>query len=134
MAEVSSDASFAFIAHLAEWGLDFPIDGNGWSGSLPTAIPTEGSTVWGAVYSVPDGDASSIDEIEATEGRTATTVEVIDRMGKRHSVVTHLANGTNGGGGDPSVDYVTIMLAGSRHWSLPAGWIAGLEEHIDAEW
>ena len=32
MAEVCPNASFEFIAHLPEWGLDFPIAGTGWGG------------------------------------------------------------------------------------------------------
>ena len=54
MAEAAPGASFEFIAHLADFGLEFPLEGNGWEGSLPTAIPAPGSTVWGAVYS-PSG-------------------------------------------------------------------------------
>jgi hypothetical protein len=130
MAEVSPEAQFEFIAHLPEWGLSFPIDGNGWGGALPTAAPQSGSTVWGAVYSVPDQDQGAIDRIEVEEGRHATPVEAIDRMGRRHTVVTHLADPTAVTEREPSRDYVGIMLVGSRHWSLPAGWIAGLEEHI----
>jgi hypothetical protein len=129
MAEVSPEASFEFIAHLPEWGLSFPIDGNGWGGALPTASPAAGSTVWGAVYSVPEADLDAIDAVERVEGRHLTSVEAMDRSGRRHPVATHLADGA-GGSGDPSPDYVTIMLAGSRHWSLPAGWIAGLEEYL----
>ena len=130
MAAVSPDASFEFIAHLPEWGLEFPIDGNGWGGSLPTAAPATGSTVWGAVYTVPDADVHKLDLVEKQEGREATSVEAMDRMGRRHTVVTHLAPTFDGTETDPSPRYVTIMLSGSRHWSLPAGWIAGLEEHL----
>jgi AIG2-like family len=131
MAEVSPDASFEFIAHLPEWGLEFPIDGNGWGGSLPSATPNPGSTVWGAVYSVPEGDLGAIDRIETSEGRESASIEAMDRMGRRHHVVTHLAEASVTADSNPSPEYVGIMLAGSRHWSLPAGWIAGLEEHLD---
>lgn len=131
MADASPNASFEFIAHLPEWRLAFPIDGNGWGGSLPTAEPAPGSTVWGAVYSIPDEDVSTLDSIEHDEGRTARHVEAMDRMGRRHHVVTHCAANAVDDPGRPSAEYVAIMLAGSRHWSLPAGWIAGLEEHLD---
>ena len=125
MAEVSPDASFEFIAHLPEWRLEFPIDGNGWEGSLPSAAPASGSTVWGAVYSVPDSDRDRLDSVERDEGRVATAVEAMDRMGRRHRVITHLADDSSADdepGAKPSTQYVTIMLYGSRHWSLPAGW------------
>ncbi len=53
----------------------------------------------------------------------------MDRNGKRHQVTVHLTE-SNGAALTPSHDYVSVMLRGSRHWSLPAGWIAGLEEHL----
>jgi hypothetical protein len=131
MAEVSPRAEFEFIAHLPEWGLAFPIDGNGWGGALPSASPTPGSTVWGAVYAVPDEDLAALNEVEGAEGRTMTTVEAMDRTGHRHTVVTHLAaSGASDTDAAPSTTYVGVMLRGSRHWSLPAGWIAGLEEFV----
>lgn len=134
MAEVAPGAEFEFIAHLPQWGLDWPIAGEGWNGGLPTVRPDETSTVWGAVFTVPEDQFGRLDEAEAGEGRTAQTIEAMDRTGKRHRVTVHLheGNGANGGNGahTPSPQYVSIMLNGSKHWSLPAGWIAGLEEHL----
>jgi gamma-glutamylcyclotransferase (GGCT)/AIG2-like uncharacterized protein YtfP len=130
MGEVAPRAEFQFIAHLPQWGLEFPINGNGWGGALPNVHPDETSTVWGAVFKVPDAEAGALDAIEREEGRTATTVEAMDRMGKRHQVVTHRYPGDDGSSAIPSPDYLRLMLSGSRHWSLPAGWIAGLEEHL----
>lgn len=132
MAEVCPTASFAFIAHLPEWGLAFPLDGNGWNGGLPSAKPESGSTVWGAVYTIEDPDeVRRLDAVESDEGRNASETEAIDRMGRRHRVVTHLASSPDGPDHTPSTDYVGLMLRGSRHWSLPAGWIAGLEDVLD---
>lgn len=130
MAAACPAASFAFIAHLPEWGLGFPLDGNGWNGGLPTARRAPGSTVWGAVYEIPETDFQRLETIESEEGRAATTVEAMDRMGKRYRVTTHLAPADDGSELEPSTDYVAVMLRGSRHWSLPAGWIAGLEEYL----
>jgi gamma-glutamylcyclotransferase (GGCT)/AIG2-like uncharacterized protein YtfP len=132
MGEVAPGAEFQFIAHLPQWGLDFSIDGNGWNGTLPNVHPDEGSTVWGAVFKVPDRQAAALHAVEQAEGRRASTVEAMDRMGKRHQVTTHLSVGGDGGNDSvPSPEYLRLMLSGSRHWSLPAGWIAGLEEHLD---
>lgn len=131
MTSVSPGAEFAFIAHLSEWGLDFPIEGNGWNGALPSVRPTTGSTVWGAVFDIPDGELETINEIEAEEGRTTSLVEAMDRTGRRHQVVTHLYDGKPNGHFSPSSEYLQLMLEGSRHWSLPAGWIAGLEEYLE---
>jgi len=142
MAVVSHDATFDFVAHLPEWGLTFPIAGNGhesgslandWSGTLPSAGPKPGSTVWGVVYSVPESDRSAIDAAEAAEGRQPLEVEVIDRTGKRHAVTAYVAESGTIRAVQPSPDYLEIMVGGSRHWDLPAGWIVGLEDHLGVE-
>ncbi len=134
MKQAAPNAEFKFIAHLPEWGLEFPIANDTWGGTLPVVTPEPGSTVWGAVYEVPKPDLASLDEIEAGEQRAAQTVEAMDRNGKRHQVVVHMLDGAataNGNGnGRPSSDYLRLMVDGSRHWSLPFGWIAGLEEHL----
>ena len=133
MAEVAPGAEFQFIAHLPEWGLEFPIHDGSWDGSLPTVTPQTGSTVWGAVFDVPRKDFGGLDAAEVGESRTAGQVEAMDRNGKRHQVTVHLcdANGDANGSTRPSATYLEVMLRGSRHWSLPAGWIAGLQEHLD---
>ena len=130
LAEVAPGAEFQFIAHLPEWGLAFPVADDEWGGGLPSAVPEAGSTVWGAVFTVPDGDVAPLDEAEAMEHRRRQVVEAMDRTGRRHQVEVHLYGGNGAGGHAPSSDYVKIMLEGSRHWNLPAGWIAGLEEHL----
>ena len=130
MAQVSPGAEFQFIAHLPQWGLQWPIDDGEWSGSLPTVAPDASSTVWGAVFSVPEEEFELLDKAEIKEHRTATTLEAMDRTGKRHRVTVHRCEANGAPGVPPSTEYVAAMLAGSRHWSLPAGWIAGLEEHL----
>lgn len=135
MKEVAPHAQFQFIAHLPEWGLDFPIADDAWGGALPAVKPESGSTVWGAVYEIPERDVDNLNEVEAREQRSARTVEAMDRTGKRHQVVVHLLDGdasANGNGSSsPSAEYLRLMVDGSRHWSLPFGWIAGLEEHLE---
>ena len=85
------------------------------------------------MFDVDDSALEALDEAEGAESRVRATVEAMDRMGRRHKVVVHVheANGalTNRSPA-PSAEYLEIMLDGSRHWSLPAGWIAGLEEHL----
>ena len=130
MTKAAPGAEFQFIAHLSEWGLDFPIEDPGWGGDLPTVTPAIGSTVWGAVFSVPQGGIPALDTVENAEQRVASTVEAIDQNGKRHQVMVHLSETNGNGSAIPSASYLEIMLEGSRHWSLPAGWIAGLEEHL----
>jgi len=133
MATTAPGAEFEFIAHLPEWGLEFPVDSDDWGGALPTVVPTTGSTVWGAVFNVDEEALARLDAAEKDEQRVRATVEAMDRMGRRHQVAVHLHE-TNGApskrDASPSIKYLEIMLDGSRHWSLPAGWIAGLEEHL----
>ncbi len=135
MTEAAPNAEFQFIAHLPEWGLDFPIANKDWGGSLPTISPETGSTVWGAVYELKKSDLSSLDMIESAEQRASTTIEAMDRTGNRHQVIVHVLDGqpsVNGNGlTRPSSEYLRLMVEGSRHWSLPFGWIAGLEEHLE---
>ncbi len=132
MATAAPDAEFQFIAHLPEWGLEFPISASEWDGTLPAIKPEPGSTVWGAVYEVGKADLAGLDEIESAEQRSSQTVEAMDRTGKRHNVLVHLANGgSNRNGAMPSSRYLSLMVSGSRHWNLPVGWIAGLEEHLE---
>ncbi len=133
MAEAAPGAEFEFIAHLPEFGLEFPVESDDWGGAIPTVAPTTGSTVWGAVFQIGDRELAALDELELGEQRVRTTVEAMDRMGRRHQVVVHVhdPNGSSTNGANPpSTEYLEIMLDGSKHWSLPAGWIAGLEEHL----
>jgi hypothetical protein len=136
MTEVAPHAQFQFIAHLPEWGLEFPIANDSWGGALPAVRPEVGSTVWGAVYEISATDLIGLNEVEAAEQRTAQSVEAMDRNGRRHQVLVHLLDGeasTNGNGSSrPSAEYLRLMVDGSKHWSLPFGWIAGLEEHIES--
>jgi hypothetical protein len=129
---VSPGADFQFIAHLPEWQLDFPIVSDTWEGALPNVSPATGRTVWGAVFEVPASDVDALDEAERSERRVASSAEAIDRSGRRHQVTVHVAesDGTHTNGHRPSAEYVSIMVEGSRHWSLPAGWIAGLQEYL----
>lgn len=130
MAEVAPGATFEFIAHLLDWDLEFSINGNGWAGGLPSVSPAEGDTVWGAVYAVPDGEIAAVDAVESAELRHRDHVEAIDRLGRRHQVLTHRAADNGSLAHPPSKDYLAVMLAGSRHWELPAGWIVRLEDHL----
>ncbi len=128
--DVAPGAQFAFIAHLPEWRLVFPYKNGQWDGALPSARPEPGNTVWGAVFELSKSELKALDSIEAAEGRALTEVEIMDRHGRRHAVVTHLASENGATRAKPSADYLRLMLQGGRHWQLPAGWIAGLEEHL----
>ena len=128
LAALAPGAKFQFIAHLPEWKLEYTIR-NG-SGGLPSVRPEPGNTVWGAVFLVPNGDLVKIDTAEATEGRVRATAQAMDREGKRHDVVTHVGGKKSRSPLTPEPKYVRLMVDGGRHWKLPAGWVASLEEHL----
>lgn len=119
------------MAHLPESGLSFAIEGNGWRGGLPTVIPEPGSTVWGAVFSVQSSEMRMLDNLERAENRDRVESDAIDRTGRRHRVALHQVTDHIGPELAPSPDYLGQMLAGSRHWGLPVGWIVGLDDRLE---
>lgn len=125
---VAPAAEFRFIAHLPEWKLEYTIK-NG-AGGLPSVRPEPGNSVWGAVFTLANGDLARLDAAEAAEGRIRTATQAMDREGKRHEVVTHVAAKTARSPLTPEPKYLRLMVQGGRHWKLPAGWVASLEEHL----
>jgi len=160
MEHVAPAAVFQFIAHLPETRLVFPITNGKWKGALPSVIPAPGNTVWGVVFKLPPRDLETLDRAETREGRVRTLVSAMDRTGKRHEVVTHVAkpngrvaksekslktvrNGKANGSSPvaangtasplttpPSSDYMRLVVRGCRYWKLPTGWVACLEEYV----
>lgn len=130
MADIAPGAEFQFIAHLPEWRMTFPIP-NG-DGSLPSVHPESGNTVWGAVFRVPTAEVAALNTAQESEGRVPTEVQATDREGRRHDVLVHVANGdADGSSAAPEAGYLRRMVVGGRHWNLPAGWVASLEEHFE---
>jgi len=130
LVDIAPTATFEFVAHLPESTLSFAIEGNGWNGGLPTVVPEPGSTVWGAVFSISQREMKILDGIEREEQRHRVESDAIDRNGRRHRVSLHQAPGVIGPELTPSTDYLTRMLAGSRHWELPVGWIVSLDDRL----
>lgn len=128
LTSVAPGASFQFIAHLPEWKLEYTIP-NG-SGGLPSVRPLPGNTVWGAVFALGGADRKNIDAAEAAEGRVPATTQAMDREGRRHEVVIHVGSNGHGDPLQPEAGYVRLMVNGGRHWHLPTGWVASLEEHL----
>ena len=129
MSRIAPGAEFRFIAHLPEWRLMWTIPNR--DGGLPSVRPEPGNTVWGAVFSVPDDEATAIHTREKEEGRNPTKAQAMDREGRRHHVVVHVNAGTDNGEYAPERGYLESMVAGSRHWKLPAGWVANLAERLE---
>jgi gamma-glutamylcyclotransferase (GGCT)/AIG2-like uncharacterized protein YtfP len=89
-------------------------------------FPSQGREVWGAVYDVSDADLIVLDSFED---------------GYRREILPVMANGS---GGDPinalvyvaavetnvplpNAEYKRLILAGAKHWQLPADYLAMLE-------
>jgi hypothetical protein len=91
-----------------------------------------GNTVWGAVFELANGALEAIDAAETAEGRIQTQdFKAVDREGRRHSVVTHAHATEVANDRRPSRDYMSLIVQGGRHWGLPTGWVAGLEEYVE---
>ncbi len=97
---------------------------------MPSVHPEAGNAVWGAVFSIGDRDLTAVNSREADEGRAPRTTHAMDREGRRHQVVIHVCESENGEY-RPEPSYLSLMVAGGRHWHLPAGWVANLEERLD---
>ena len=129
MSDAAPDAEFQFVAHLPETKLIFPYKNGDWKGALPSVLPEPGNTVWGAVFDIPEEQMSGLDVAEKEQGRTRATMSAMDRSGKRHEVQVHVHEPNGKKEYKPSANYMKIVVEGGRHWQLPAGWIAGLEEY-----
>ncbi|NQV05426.1 hypothetical protein HQ535_02665 [bacterium] len=93
--------------------------------------PEPGNTVWGAIFSVGKNDLAALDANETSKGRQAIKAKAMDREGRRHDVVVHVSAGEPNGEYSPERSVLEAMVSGGRHWKLPAGWVASLEEHLE---
>ena len=132
LASVTTEAEFQFIAHLPETKLVFPLANGKWEGSLPSVRAESGNTVWGAIFELSGSALDEINAIEKSEGRIETQAfKAVDREGHRHAVTTHAHSKELDHDRAPSRDYMSLIVQGGRHWGLPTGWVAGLEEYVE---
>ncbi|MGI8518069.1 MAG: gamma-glutamylcyclotransferase family protein [Acidimicrobiia bacterium] len=120
---VAPQANFQFIAHLPETRLAFPTtDGS------PSIQAAPGNTVWGAVFEVSNTELKSIAAHEASFGqKPLKDIKAVDRSGNKYPVAA-FAYPANSERNRPSVDHMRQVVSGARHWHLPTGWVAGLED------
>ncbi len=127
IANVAPNARFLFTAHFPEAKLDFVESAE--VGGVPTLIPEPGQTVWGGVFEIPNDEVAALTAGEKAEGRApGWNQKAVDREGNKHDCLTFVATASPNSDHRPSPEYLAIMVRGARHWSLPAGWIMGLEE------
>lgn len=127
IAEAAPGSRFLFTAHFPETRLDFfPSPENG---VIPTLVKESGHTVWGGVFEIPDEAVDSLTQAEKAEGREpGFDVKAVDREGNKYDCLTFVAAGEPNGDHKPEPEYLETMISGARHWSLPAGWVMGLED------
>ncbi|MGQ0848271.1 MAG: gamma-glutamylcyclotransferase family protein [Actinomycetota bacterium] len=123
---VAPSASFQFIAHLPETRLFFPTpDGH------PSVEPATGHTVWGAIFEVNGAEFQAIVDSEARHGRLIRSdLRAVDRAGHRYDVAVFAHPGV-GREHSPSTEHMGRVVSGARHWNLPTGWVAGLEDLVE---
>lgn len=125
--EVAPNAKFLFTAHFPETRLVF-VESDP-EGGLPTLVSDAGHTVWGGVFEIPADEVSALTAAEKTEGRVAAwNSQAVDREGNKHDCLTFVSQAEENGEHHPNSEYLASMVNGARHWSLPAGWVMGLED------
>ncbi|HZD23394.1 MAG TPA: gamma-glutamylcyclotransferase family protein [Acidimicrobiia bacterium] len=127
IAEAAPGSRFLFTAHFPETKLGF-VDHAG-NGLIPTLTRKEGHTVWGGVFEIPDDAVDSLIRAEKAEGRQpGFDQKAVDREGHKYRCLTFVADGEPDDEARPSPEHLEAMIRGARHWSLPAGWVMGLED------
>jgi hypothetical protein len=123
LSTIAPNAKFLYIAHLPEAKLVFPTpDGR------PSVRPASGNTVWGAIFEVDEKESAAIEKAEAAEGRAPRhDLRAVDRAGNKYEVVTYCHSSLEPDH-TPDPKYMEQVVRGARHWSLPTGWVAGLED------
>ena len=92
-------------------------------------VAEPGHTVWGGIFEIPDDQVAALTDAEEAEGRVAGwDVKAVDREGNKHDCLTFVAKASPNGEHRPGQDHLSSMIKGARHWSLPAGWVLGLED------
>jgi hypothetical protein len=130
ISSVAPGARFLFTAHYPETELTF-VDSNG-RGALPSLSKNPGHTVWGGVFEIPEGEVDSLIAAEEDEGRLpGFDVQAVDREGNKHDCLAFVSPGEPNGDRTPPPEYLESMIRGARHWSLPAGWVMGLQDLED---
>jgi gamma-glutamylcyclotransferase (GGCT)/AIG2-like uncharacterized protein YtfP len=127
ISKVAPGSRFLFTAHFPETRMGFVPSGD--SEAVPTLVKESGHTVWGGVFEIPPGDIESLVAAEEAEGRQpGFDVKAVDREGNKYDCLTFVSPVEPNGEHRPSPEYLASMVNGAKHWSLPAGWVMGLED------
>jgi cation transport regulator ChaC len=116
-----------FIAEARGWKLCFPRESKKREGGVGSIERKEGSSVWGVVFSVTEGDLESLDSHEGVpRGRyTRGPIEVYN--GQVVLTQTYFAVREREQDFMPHRDYIDLYIRGAKHFGLPAHYIRFLE-------
>ena len=125
--DVAPGAKFLFTAHYPETKLGFVDSGN--NGATATLTRDPAHTVWGGVFEIPHDQVDALVSAEAHEGRSpGFDHKAVDREGNKYDCLVFVAAGSPDDDYLPTPECLETMIRGARHWSLPAGWVMGLED------
>ena len=125
------NARFIFTAVLPGHRLVFTRGSD--DGSIATdAVPDVSSQVWGVVYDITDSDRQQLDKRDGVGIRPLRRMEVLVHpngdVEQRVMVLTYFAGNSTNTQLPPSREFLDHLLRGARRWSLPADYIANLEQ------
>lgn len=125
--EIAPGAKFRFTAHYPETRLGFVLSDA--KVPIPTLFRDSEHTVWGGVFEIPVDQVDDLVAAERKEGRKpGFDHKAVDRAGNKYDCLTFVTPGRPETEQRPDPDYMEAMIVGARHWSLPAGWVLGLED------
>lgn len=123
------------VACLRDHRLAFSRRSRTWKCGVADAVPAPGRRVWGVVYCIDPKEVSQLDRYEGygpgrrrnAYRRRACTVHLDDKDASPLAVQTYFAVPQDNPP-PPGRSYMERLLAGARHWKLPAAYIAELED------
>ena len=89
-------------------------------------FPVKGQEVWGAVYDVSDADLEVMDGFEDGYRREILMVKPIENSDDPVNVLVYIAE-IERNVPLPNAEYKRLILAGAKHWRLPAVYLTMLE-------
>lgn len=139
MRERCPDHKVVGMAALHDHRLAFPLTSHDWGGGVAGVVPSHGTSVWGIVYELSEGDLAALDRYEGYRGpddqhnlydRQTVFVELTrpedGSIPRRVRAWCYFARPSNPAA--PSRRYLDAILAGARHHKLPDEYVAALEK------
>ena len=97
---------------------------------LPSLVAESGHTVWGGIFDAPPrrGRRPHRRRGGRQDGSPTGMSRPSIAAGNKHDCLTFVAKASPDGEHHPEPGHLESMIRGARHWSLPAGWVMGLED------